>query len=122
MAVTTTSIGNEAELLARHHLEKAGYTILETKWRFKRLEVDIIAALPDRIVFVEVKFRRTDEFGRPELAVNKRKQAFMIAAANEFMISRDIDLEARFDVVSITGHPECPDIRHLEGAFFPVAR
>ena len=122
MAENTRAIGNDGELLARRYLENAGYTIVETNWRYKRLEIDIIVTIPDLIIFVEVKLRATDEFGSPEVAVTPKKQAFLIAAANEYLLSRGIDLEARFDVVSITGDGPAAQVRHIEGAFFPVAR
>ena len=122
MADTTKAVGDIAERIARVYLEQKGYSILETNWRYSRLEVDIIAATPVAIVFVEVKYRHTDAFGEPEVFVGPRKQALIIRAAHEYLQSRDIDLEARFDVVAITGDANQPVIRHLEGAFYPVAK
>ena len=122
METSTKMIGDEGERIARRHLEDLGYKIRETNWRYKRLEIDIIAELPGIIVFVEVKFRATVEFGEPELFVNRKKQASLIAAANEYLLTWDLAFEARFDVVSVTGTSDAPVIRHLEAAFFPVAR
>ena len=122
MRPTTTAKGNEGEERARRHLVEAGYKILAQKWRFKRLEVDIIASRDNIIVFVEVKTRKNSVFGEPELAVTARKQGFLVSAAHHFITTRDIDAEARFDIVAVTGQGEDQEVKHLEGAFFPVAK
>jgi putative endonuclease len=67
-------------------------------------EVDLIAADGDTIVFVEVKTRLDTRAGRPEEAVDGRKQE-RIRRAAEIYLSRHRALAApmRFDVVAITG-------------------
>lgn len=122
MAESTTSKGGAAELVARGHLEAGGYEILHTNWRFKRLEVDIIARHLEVIVFVEVKYRVNGDFADPELSVGAKKQAFLVAAAHHYLTVHDVEMEARFDVIAITGQLPGASIRHLEGAFFPVAK
>jgi putative endonuclease len=122
MAATTKQTGDSGEQIAQEHLRKKGYRILETNWRFKRLEVDIIASREDVIVFVEVKTRMTSFFGDPEEAVNRKKQNGIVSAAHQYIVTRDIALEARFDVISVTGSLEDHEIKHIEGAFAPVAK
>ena len=109
-------------MLARKYLESSGYSILETNWRFKRLEVDIIARNSSAIIFVEVKFRSSGDIAEPELSVGKKKQAFLISAAHHYLTIHDVELEARFDIISMTGPLPDPQIRHLESAFFPIAK
>jgi putative endonuclease len=120
--VTTIEKGDEGEEEARRYLANAGFRILETKWRFKRLEVDIIASKPGLIVILEVKTRKNTVFGEPELSVRAKKQGFLIAAAHQYLTTRDIDAETRFDVISVTGEAPDYEVKHLEGAFFPVAK
>ena len=122
MQPSTTQKGDEGEEAARRYLAEAGYKILEVKWRFKRLEVDIIASKPGLIVIVEVKTRKNTVFGEPELSVNNKKQGFLVAAAHQYLTIRDIDAETRFDIIAVTGVSPDFEINHLEGAFFPVAK
>ena len=69
-----TEKGNQGEEIARAHLLKHGYTILEKNWRHKHLEIDIIASIDSTLVIVEVKLRASDFFGNPEEFVTKTKQ------------------------------------------------
>ncbi|HQQ92921.1 MAG TPA: YraN family protein [Bacteroidia bacterium] len=118
MENNSTKQGREGERIAKAFLEQKGYSVLESNWRFKHLELDLIALHSKTLVFVEVKFRKNDDYGEPELFVNPKKQKHLIRAANEYMRQNYSDLEARFDIVSITGHMN--QITHLEGAFFPT--
>lgn len=113
------NFGNEGEKIAKKHLLDKGYVILEQNWRFKKLEVDIIASYLNQIVFVEVKARSTSNFGEPELFVTKTKQRFLIKAAHEYLVSNNIEAECRFDIVSVLQFNNNLNVKHLEGAFYP---
>lgn len=113
------NLGVEGEKIAKKHLLDKGYAILEQNWRFKKLEVDLIASYKDLIVFVEVKARSTSDFGEPELSVTKKKQGFLVSAAHEYLTSKDIELECRFDIVSVLQNNNKTTVKHLEGAFYP---
>jgi putative endonuclease len=110
--------GNFGEELAVAHLVKKGFKILATNWVFKHKEIDIIAKKPPYIVFVEVKTRRTNYFGEPFTFVDRKKQNFIIKAANEYIIQNDIDEEARFDIVSVLYNDKGKNIQHIEDAFY----
>jgi len=71
------------------------------------------------LVFVEVKTRQTAQIGEPFLAVTKSKQKHLIKAAHNYIISKDLDVNARFDVVSIVHNSYRTTIEHIEGAFTP---
>lgn len=114
--------GIEGEALAKNHLELAEYQILERNWRFRKYEVDIIAQKGNIIAFVEVKTRKSDRFGDPELFVNRQKQKFLIAAAHEYLSSHNLELEARFDIIAIIRDNNSHTVKHLEGAFYPRLR
>ena len=118
MENNTNKLGRESEQRAKIFLEAKGYIILETNWRHLKLEIDLIAQKADTIVFVEVKFRKNDEYGEPELFVNRKKQNFIIRAANAYIQFHDIQYEARFDIVALSKKRN--EIIHLEGAFFPT--
>lgn len=110
--------GNFGEQLAVDFLARKGYKILETNWVFKHKEIDIIAKKPPFIVFVEVKTRRTNYFGEPYTFVDRKKQNFIITAANEYIIQNDLNDEARFDIISILYNDRGKDIKHIEDAFY----
>lgn len=113
----TNRLGRESETKARKYLEEKGYTILETNWRHAKLEIDLIALKEETLVFVEVKYRKNDEYGEPELFVNRKKQNFIIRAANAYIESHGSEYESRFDIVALSR--ERNEIIHLEGAFAP---
>ncbi len=113
-------LGEKGEELARNFLRKKGYKIIETNWRFGKDEIDIIAIDNDYLVIVEVKTRSSNYFVEPEFAVNKKKQSFLIRAAHAYIIKKDIDLEARFDIVSIIITSQKTHINHIDFAFYPT--
>ncbi|MEZ4932671.1 MAG: YraN family protein [Saprospiraceae bacterium] len=112
--------GKKGEALAVNFLQKNGFDILETNWRFRKLEVDIIAKEKDVLVFVEVKTRSTDFFGHPEEFVDPVKEKHLAKAAAEYMALIKHDWAIRFDVVAIVlkNHNEW-DLKHIKDAFFP---
>ncbi len=113
-------LGEKGEELATQHLMKNGYSILHENWRSGRNELDIVARIGETVVFVEVKTRSTDYFGAPSQAVSLAKQKRMIEAANDYLEQHELDLEARFDVISIVTGSETR-LNHMVDAFFPMA-
>jgi putative endonuclease len=112
-------LGKLGEDLAVQYLTDKGYEILERNWRNIHKEIDIIAKEGDDLVIVEVKARQTDEYGEPDIAVTKRKQRMLIAAANAYITRKGLDVETRFDIVSIVFKDGEPVIEHIEDAFLP---
>lgn len=111
-------LGNYGEQLAVEYLAKKGFKILAKNWVFQHKEIDIIAKKSPYIVFVEVKTRRTNYFGEPFTFVDRKKQNFIIKAANEYIIKNDVNEEARFDIVSVLYNERGKDIKHIEDAFY----
>ena len=112
--------GTKGEKLAGAFLENKGYSVLETNWRFKNLEADIIATINKTLVIAEVKTRKSNYFGEPETFVNKQKQKNLIKTANEYISRNQLDLEVRFDIISIVMGDNQTKINHIEDAFYPV--
>ena len=111
--------GKLGEELAVNYLIGKGYEILERNWHNIHKEVDIIAKDGQFLVFVEVKARRSNEYGEPDLAVTKRKQRMLIAAANAYITRNKLDVETRFDIISIIFKDGESLIDHIEDAFLP---
>ena len=113
-------LGVRGEITALEFLLQKGYSILEINWRFNHAEIDIIARVNNTIVFTEVKTRSSDYFGFPEQAVDNSKQKRMALAAEEYMEQHNIEMNLRFDIISILIDPsEKISIEHIEDAFFP---
>ena len=111
--------GKLGEELAVQYLINKGYEILERNWRNRHQEVDIIAMDGKDLVIVEVKTRQTDEYGDPDIAVTRQKQRLLISAANAYIFKNSIDLDTRFDIISIIMKDGKPVIEHIKDAFLP---
>lgn len=111
--------GKLGEELAVNYLTGKGYKILERNWYNIHKEIDIIARDGKFLVIVEVKTRQTDEYGDPDIAVTKKKQRLLIAAANSYILYKGLDTETRFDIISIVFKDGEPVIEHIEDAFLP---
>ncbi len=112
--------GQKGEDLAVTFLTEKGFEILETNWRFKRAEIDIIAKDHKILVFIEVKTRTTDYFGAPEESIKDKKKQLMADAASDYMQRIGHEWEIRFDYISIIFEDEDNfHLRHYPDAFFP---
>ena len=99
---------------AKEYLEDKGYKILERNFKDRFGEIDIIAKKKDCFVFVEVKARQTDKFGRPGEFVTIDKQTKIKKTALAWLQKKNlIDADIRFDVIEILGD----QINLIENAF-----
>ena len=113
----TLQTGKKGEEEAMAFLRGEGYKILHTNWRYKHLEIDIIAQNDEFLVIVEVKTRKNADFGKPETFVTKSKQQKIIRATHEFVQQYGIEKEIRFDIISINNAAK--QIEHIKRAFYP---
>ena len=112
--------GAWGEQAARVFLERHGYVILETNFRTRFGEIDIIAQDGKYTVFAEVKTRKNDRFAAAREHVTPAKQARILAAAEEWLQSHPDAPQPRFDVIEVYGEqgaPRPPRIIHLTDAF-----
>ena len=108
--------GNAGEDLACRYLEKQGYKILERNKQYSRFcELDIIALHKNTTVFVEVKSRKTDDFGTPLEAITKTKFE-NIKKGVKFYLAENKVKDFRIDVIGITLKPEIK-IEHLKNIY-----
>ncbi|MDX1349107.1 MAG: YraN family protein [Putridiphycobacter sp.] len=113
-------IGEKGEALAKAFLEKKGYEILSTNYRFKKLEIDIIAIYQNQLVVVEVKTRQSPYLAGPEDTVSKTKQKGIVKCANNYITENEIDIDTRFDIISVILNQKGTKIEHIEDAFYPT--
>ena len=97
--------GFKGEKLAAEWLTKNGYTIRQENWRFRHLEVDMIAEKGDTLHFIEVKTRRSTKFGYPEESINKQKMKNLKDAAEHYQHQNPGWKWIQFDVLAILLKP-----------------
>ena len=113
------SLGTQGEEIAVAFLEGRKFKVLERNFRCKGGEVDIVARDGRTLVFIEVKTRRTLEFGPPQAAVTPFKQRQISKAALTWLVkNRLTEAPARFDVVAVLLRDgAAPFIEHIPNAF-----
>lgn len=111
------NIGTKGEKEAITFLEKQNYTILESNWRNKHLEIDIIATNANELVIVEVKTRSSSIHGQPQESVTIVKQKKLIKAAEAYVIENNIEMEVRFDIIEVIHKPTLI-INHIKNAYY----
>lgn len=111
-------LGKLGEELAVAFLQKNGYEILETNYTFQKAEIDIIAQKEITLAIVEVKTRSSIEFGLPQDFVKPKKIQLLVKAVNEYVISNDLEVDVRFDIIAISKEDNDFKIEHIEDAFY----
>jgi putative endonuclease len=112
-------LGQTGEEAALNYLKDRGYTIRELNWRYRRIEVDILAETADCLVVVEVKTRRNTLFKDPSQAVDYAKIRRLVMAAHAYVNKHRIHKEVRFDVVSVVSMADGFRVEHIPDAFVP---
>lgn len=110
-------LGKDGELIAFMVLQRDGYNILHTNWKYKKAEIDIIATKDNFLIFVEVKTRTSKKFGRPSDAIDKKKIALYQDAVEAFLEQSPSELEVRFDAINIIISKTETEIEHIPNAF-----
>lgn len=106
-------LGNKGEDLACQYLIKNGYEILERNKHFSRFcEIDIIAKLKNKFIFVEVKTRKSNTFGTPFEAITKNKYDHIKTGVLSYLQENKIK-DYQIDAIGITLFPQVK-IEHLK--------
>lgn len=111
--------GKAAEKAAEAHLCQKGYRILDRNVRYSNGELDIVARDHETVVFVEVKARRSEEFGGASYAVTRQKEQKLIQLAAQYVGQHHLqDCHCRFDVILLQGGSSSTcTLDHIENAF-----
>ena len=114
-------VGAWGEQIAAEYLRKKRYKLLAAGYRCRFGEIDLICEEKGFLCFVEVKLRKSGQFGSAGAFVTASKQQKLRSAAQLSLVSHPTDLQPRFDVVEIyapagtdTLHPV---IARIENAF-----
>jgi len=99
---TTADIGAYGERVAAAFLRRHGYRVLTRNYRTTRGEIDIVCRCENVLVFVEVRTRASDDFGRPGETIGAAKQDALRHAAGRYLDLLDNrDILHRFDAVEV---------------------
>ena len=113
-------VGKIGEALAIDHFKARGYEVRAQNYRTRSGEIDLIVQRGKRVVFVEVKTRRSSKFGIPQAAVTPTKQRQISKIALSYLQRHNLlDVPCQFDVVAIvlSWNFELIKLQHIENAF-----
>lgn len=113
--------GDWGEQVAADYLVTLGAAIVERQWHGSGGEIDIIAQMGRRMVFVEVKTRAAGGLD-PVDAVDATKRTHMVRAADAFLKAQSVPFDYQFDIIAITGSENDHKLVHIPDAFFPTPR
>lgn len=106
--------GEVAEQFAAEFLQRQGVKIITRNYRCRFGEIDLIAQDGKTLVFVEVKSRRSGNFGGAAASITRDKRDKLLRAARHYLAQKG-NLPCRFDAVLIQGEP--PQIEWIRNAF-----
>ncbi len=108
-------LGRLGERAARRHLKRQGIKFLTANFRTDRGEIDLVCRDRDCLVFVEVKTRTSEEWGRPAAAVDRERRRRLTRAALDYLrLLKNPLVKTRFDIVEVLVEGErVSEIRHL---------
>jgi putative endonuclease len=118
MSAARQAFGELGERIAERWLRRAGWRVLQRRFRSGHRDIDLVVERDGTVAFVEVKARRGSRFGQPVEAVNWRKQKELCKSAKVWIDRHGRAPEVyRFDVVGVLVENERVRIRHVPDAF-----
>ncbi len=111
-------LGKLGEELAVKHLITNGYSILERNFRYRKAEIDIIARKEEILAIVEVKSRSRGFYESISDTISKKKRNLLVMAADCYVVDNDLDIEVRFDIITILNDASGFKIEHFPDAFY----
>ncbi len=129
MRIDKKQIGKFGEAEAEKLLIEKDFTIITKNYYGTHGELDIVALdiKNQSIVFVEVKTRKSKEFGLASESIGKSKLKSLVLTAKQFLLKNPTEYQIRFDVIEVyyqndgEGNPITAEINHIENAFFDLS-
>ena len=111
--------GRLGERAAKRHLQRLGLKFLVANFASKRGEIDLIFRETHCLVFVEVKTRSSEDWGRPAAAVNAERRRRLTRAALDYLrLLKNPPVKVRFDIVEVLlADGAVEEVRHLANSF-----
>jgi putative endonuclease len=118
LRVTTQTRGKLAEDAACRYLTQHGLVLLESNFRGRGGEIDLIMRDGKTLVFVEVRHRSDNRFMHAVETIDNRKRTRIIAASQEYLQQHKCGNDiCRFDLLLIQGRPGAARIEWIKNAF-----
>ena len=111
--------GDIAEKIAQKYIRRQSLKILVANYTSRWGEIDLIALDNDILVFIEIRYRKSTDYGAALETVDSNKQHRIIQTAQYFLLNHPQyeKLDARFDLVALTGDLKKPAIEWFKAAF-----
>ena len=122
--MNTLLLGKWGEAKAAEYLRKKKYKLIGVNYRTRFGEIDLIAENKNTVVFVEVKLRKNDAFGKAEQFVTREKQRKINLKARVWLAKNRTEKIVRFDIIEVYAPDGISDnytINHIENAFYGSA-
>jgi putative endonuclease len=110
--------GKLGEQKAVDFLVENGYEIKYKNYRYLKAEIDIIAQKANILAIVEVKSRSSDFLENIAETVNQKKIKLLVLAADYYVTENDLDVDVRFDIITILKKGKQFQLEHLKDAFY----
>ncbi len=110
-------LGKWAEEMAHVYLCNQGLQPVERNYRCRTGEIDLIMLDEKTLVFIEVRYRKSQRYGGSLASIDIRKQQRILATATNYLQIRRLDQQCRFDVVLIDGKVEKSELNWIKDAF-----
>ena len=113
------TVGGSLESLACEYLRNNGAQVIESNYRCRQGEVDIVARDGVYLCFVEVKYRNNYRFGEPEEAVDLKKRRHICKVSRFYLYSKykSFDIPIRYDVIAISPENDFLTFKWIKNAF-----
>jgi putative endonuclease len=110
--------GKLGEQKAVDFLVENGYEIKYKNYRYLKAEIDIIAQKANILAIVEVKSRSSDFLENIAETVNQKKIKLLVLAADYYVTENNLDVDVRFDIITILKKGKQFQLEHLKDAFY----
>lgn len=111
--------GFYAEDIASKYLVKLGMDIIDRNIHCRFGELDIIALDKQCLVFIEVRYRKNEYIMSALESIDYNKVQKLITSSSYYLTTHPKYKEhtCRYDVISLTGDLNKPDIKWIKNAF-----
>ncbi len=110
--------GKEGEEIAKNYLLKKGYEICYQNYRYQKGEIDIVAKKDGVLAIVEVRSRSSRFIENIAETITPKKIKLLVMTADQYVTSQGLDVDIRFDIITILKVGGNLEIEHLEDAFY----
>ena len=111
-------LGSQGEKLALKFLKKQGLRLHEKNYHCRYGEIDLIMWHDDYLVFIEVRYRKNEQYGGALESVTQSKQDKLRRSAQDYIIrTKNSASPCRFDILCLNGNINKPDYQWIQNAF-----